>query len=79
MHKYHHNVIMGAKTSLKDKLLNIVTAQPKIATLGIGLAITFGMSLVVSGMIELQQAHAAVAGVVFSGIGQSASARSGSP
>ena len=27
--------------SLKDKIMNIITAHPKLGTLGIGLAITF--------------------------------------
>jgi hypothetical protein len=32
----------------------------KLVTFGIGLAITFGVSLVVSGIIEAKQAHAAI-------------------
>ena len=41
--------------------MNLMTAQPKLVTFGIGLAITFGMSLAVSGIIEAQQAHAVLA------------------
>ena len=31
--------------SLKDKIMNIITAHPKLVTFGIGLAITFAVSL----------------------------------
>lgn len=48
--------------SLKSKILNILTAQPKLLTLGIGLAITFGTGIV-SGIVEAQQAHAALGAV----------------
>ncbi len=54
--------------SLKSKIINIITAQPKLVTLGIGLAITFGIGII-SGIIEAQQAHAAL-GAVGPSIGQ---------
>jgi hypothetical protein len=46
--------------SVKSNIMNLITVQPKLVTLGIGLAITFGVSLVVSGIIKAQQAHAAI-------------------
>jgi hypothetical protein len=38
--------------SLKEKLLNTVTAHPKLVTLGIGLAVTFAIGTAI-GMVEL--------------------------
>jgi hypothetical protein len=46
--------------SVKSKIMNFITVQPKLVTFGIGLAITFGVSIVVSGIIKAQQAHAAI-------------------
>ena len=46
--------------SFKDKIMNITISHPKIATLGIGLAITFSISLVL-GATDFQQTHALVA------------------
>jgi hypothetical protein len=46
--------------SVKSKIMNFITVQPKLVTFGIGLAITFGVSIVVSGIIEAKQAHAAI-------------------
>ena len=42
---------------IKEKLLSTVTAHPKLVTLGIGLAITFGLGII-SGIGNTQQAHA---------------------
>jgi hypothetical protein len=42
--------------SFKGKIMNIVSAHPRLVTLGIGLAITFGIGLV-SGIAETHQAH----------------------
>jgi hypothetical protein len=39
--------------------MNIVAAQPKLVTFGIGLAVTFGVAVIV-GISEAQQAHASV-------------------
>ena len=46
--------------SFKDKIMNIVTAHPKLVTLGIGLGITFVIGTAI-GMVETQQAHAILA------------------
>jgi len=46
--------------SLKDKIMNAVLARPKLAILGISLAITFSISAVY-GVTDLQQAHAILA------------------
>ena len=43
--------------SLKDKIINAVTAQPKIVTFGIGLVITFVVATAI-GMIDHNQAFA---------------------
>jgi hypothetical protein len=45
--------------SIKQKVMNIVAAHPKLVTLGIGLAVTFGIAMIV-GIAETQQAHATV-------------------
>jgi len=37
--------------SLKDKIINAITAHPKIATLGIGFAITFAIGTTI-GMFD---------------------------
>jgi hypothetical protein len=42
--------------SFKDKIMNMIIEHPKLVTLGIGLAVTFGIGLV-SGIVEIQQAH----------------------
>jgi hypothetical protein len=47
--------------SIKSKIMNLITAQPKLVTFDIGLVITFGVSLVVSWIIEAQQTHAVLA------------------
>ncbi len=43
--------------SIKEKLLSTVTAHPKLVTLGIGLAITFGTTLVL-GLVSPHQVYA---------------------
>lgn len=45
--------------SLKDKILNIAAAHPKLVTFGIGLAITFVIGTAI-GMIEPRQVIARV-------------------
>jgi hypothetical protein len=45
--------------SLKSKIMNIITAHPKLVTFGIGLAITFAIGTAL-GMVEPQQAQASV-------------------
>jgi len=42
---------------LKEKLLNTVTAHPKLVTLGVGLAITFVIGTAI-GMVDHQQVFA---------------------
>jgi hypothetical protein len=44
--------------SLKDKIMNIATAHPKLVTFGIGLAITFVMGTAI-GLIDHNQGFAA--------------------
>jgi|1185.fasta_scaffold212905_2 hypothetical protein len=44
--------------SLKNKIINAITGHPKLVTLGIGLAITFGIGLA-TGLVS---PHAAFAG-----------------
>jgi hypothetical protein len=44
--------------STKQKIINIITAHPKLATLGIGLAITLAIGTAITGMVDVQQAHA---------------------
>jgi hypothetical protein len=48
--------------SIKQKLLNAISAHPKLVTFGIGLAITMAVGTAI-GMFEVQQAHAIVATV----------------
>jgi len=43
--------------SLKDKIMNIVTAHPKIVTFGIGLVITFVIGATI-GMVDHHQVFA---------------------
>jgi uncharacterized membrane protein len=43
--------------SFKDKIMNIITAHPKLVTFGIGLAITFVIGTAI-GMVEHNQAFA---------------------
>jgi hypothetical protein len=43
--------------SFKTKIMNIVAAQPKLMTFGIGLAITFSIATVV-GILDHNQAFA---------------------
>jgi hypothetical protein len=42
----------------KQKLLNVIAAHPKLVTLGIGLALTLAIGTAITGMFEVQQAHA---------------------
>jgi len=46
--------------SFKYKIMNIVTAHPKLVNFGIGFAITFVVGIAI-GMVETQQAHAILA------------------
>jgi uncharacterized membrane protein len=46
--------------SLKDKIMNIITAHPKLVTFGIGLAITFVIGTAI-GMLDHQQVFAVIA------------------
>jgi hypothetical protein len=57
--------------SIKQKLLNAISAYPKLAAFGIGLAITMAIGTAI-GMLEVQQAYA-----VSAFIGQSAFASRG--
>ena len=43
--------------SLKDKIINALTAHPKLVTFGIGLAITFAIGTAI-GMMDHNQAFA---------------------
>jgi uncharacterized membrane protein len=43
--------------SFKDKIMNIITAHPKLVTFAIGLAITFVLGTVI-GMLDHNQAFA---------------------
>lgn len=45
--------------SLKTKIMNVITTDPKLVTFGIDLVIIFGV-VIVSGIVEVQQAHALV-------------------
>jgi uncharacterized membrane protein len=45
--------------SFKDKIMNMITAHPKLVTFGIGLAITFVIGTAI-GMVEHNQAFANV-------------------
>jgi hypothetical protein len=45
--------------SLKTKIMNIITAHPKLVTFGIGLAITFVVGTAI-GMVDHQQAFASI-------------------
>jgi hypothetical protein len=53
--------------SFKDKIVNIVTAHPKLVTFGIGLAITFVIGAAI-GMVDHNQAFASKP--IRQGIGQ---------
>ncbi|HET7285611.1 MAG TPA: hypothetical protein VFI70_13085 [Nitrososphaeraceae archaeon] len=44
--------------STKQKIMNVIAAHPKLATLGIGLAITLAIGTAITGMVDVQQAHA---------------------
>ncbi len=44
--------------SIKNKIINVLTANPKLVTLGIGLAITFGVGIA-TGMVDSHHALAA--------------------
>jgi hypothetical protein len=46
--------------STKQKLLNAISAHPKLVTFGIGLAVTMAIGAAI-GMFEVQQAHAVAA------------------
>ena len=54
--------------SLKDKIMNIVIAHPKLVTFGIGLGITFVVGIAV-GMMGIPQAYAGTAHSMSSDIG----------
>jgi len=43
--------------SLKTKIMNVVTAHPKLVTLGVGLAVTFVVGTAI-GMVDHNQAFA---------------------
>jgi hypothetical protein len=43
--------------SLKDKIVNAITAHPRLVTLGIGLAVTFVVGIAV-GMVDHNQVFA---------------------
>jgi hypothetical protein len=43
--------------STKQKIMNVISAHPKLVTLGIGLAITLAIGTAM-GMVDVQQAHA---------------------
>jgi len=43
--------------SFKDKIMNVITAHPKLVTFGIGLAITFVVGTAI-GMVDHQQVFA---------------------
>jgi hypothetical protein len=43
--------------SIKQKLLNAITAHPRLVTLGIGLGITFAIGTAI-GMLDINQAFA---------------------
>jgi tetrahydromethanopterin S-methyltransferase subunit C len=40
--------------SIKDKILNIVTTHPRLATCMVGLVVTFGIGAVI-GVLDIQQ------------------------
>jgi hypothetical protein len=44
--------------SIKQKLLNAIVAHPKLVTLSIGLALTLVIGTAITGMTQVQQAHA---------------------
>jgi len=46
---------------IKQKLLNAVSAHPKLATLSIGLALTLAIGTVMSGMLAVDHSHLAFA------------------
>jgi hypothetical protein len=45
--------------SFKDKIMNLLSAHPKLVTFGIGLAVTFVVGIAI-GMLDHQQAYATV-------------------
>jgi fructoselysine-6-P-deglycase FrlB-like protein len=45
-------------STIKQKLLNAIAAHPKLVTLGMGLALTMAIGAAITGMFEVQQAHA---------------------
>jgi uncharacterized membrane protein len=45
--------------SLKTKIMNIITAHPKLVTFGIGLGITFVIGTAI-GLVDHQQAFASI-------------------
>jgi len=47
--------------SFKDKIMNIITAHPKVVTFGIGLGITFVIGTAI-GMVDHQQVASAILG-----------------
>ncbi len=57
--------------------MNMMTARPKLVTLGIGLTMTFGLGII-SGILEAQQAHAVI-GIYAGSVTHDVFARSGSP
>jgi hypothetical protein len=50
-------LLLTKHMSTKQKLINIVAAQPRLVTFGIGLAVSFGIAVMI-GISEAQQAHA---------------------
>ena len=45
--------------SIKSKIMNTITAHPKLAMFGIGLAVTFAISIAI-GMVDHQEALARI-------------------
>jgi hypothetical protein len=50
--------------SVKQKILNAIATHPKLATFAIGMAITMAVGIAITGMLEVQQAHASAIGIV---------------
>jgi xanthine/uracil/vitamin C permease (AzgA family) len=46
--------------TIKQKLMNIIAAQPKLITLGVGLAVTFGIATIIGMVGGGQEALAAI-------------------
>ena len=46
---------------IKQKLLNAISAHPKLVTLGIGFALTLAIGTVMSGMLAVDHSHLAFA------------------